>query len=463
MLTKTFSLAVFSTPALGLFATRYWDCCKPHCSWTANTYGNTPVMPSCTAANVTISDANTQSACTSATASNAYTCFNNIPYAVDANSAIGFAAVPVSDTNKDVCGKCYKLTFTGAGQSGSNPGATALAGKTMIVQASNIGYDVNHDQFDIQIPGGGVGAFDACSSQWGATDLGAQYGGFLTQCQSSVDRNNLDALKTCVRNKCNTIFSASKFAMLKQGCLWFVDWYQCADNPIVTSVEVACPAALSAISGMTRGPPPPTAPTNPPTPLPTLPPGQCPSTANCGCSWANAGTCGTNDGSTCNIACCCPFRQSNPTAAVPTSAPPTTKQPTSIPTTATPTAKNPTSPTGTTPTTAAPTNKNPTATAPTNAAPTIKSPTAASPTIKPTNPTPKPTVACPSTANCGCSWANANSCATNDGSTCNIACCCPFRQSVTVGAQSAEVNGVQEKTVSFFVYLALFIAPVLLN
>lgn len=314
---QAISVLLLTEAAHALFATRYWDCCKPHCSWTANTYGVNP-MPSCTAANATIADTMTQSACSSATATNAYTCFNNVPVAVDANNAIGFAAVPVTSTNppSDVCGKCYKLTFTGAGQYGSNPGATALAGKSMIVQASNIGYDVSHDQFDLQIPGGGVGAFDACSSQWGATDLGAQYGGFLTQCQNGGSPP-LDQLKTCVRNKCNTIFAGRPtFAPLLAGCLWFVDWFQCADNPVVTSVEVTCPTALLAISGMNRNP------TNPTTPAPTTPTSPTSSTTptsstsaptacvagNCVCSWATSATCATNDGTPCNIACCCPFR-----------------------------------------------------------------------------------------------------------------------------------------------------------
>ena len=42
-------------------------------------------------------------------------------------------------------------------------------------------YDVNHGQFDIMIPGGGPGAFNGCS-QMGISCAGAQYGGFLTEC-----------------------------------------------------------------------------------------------------------------------------------------------------------------------------------------------------------------------------------------------------------------------------------------
>ncbi|MEI8634903.1 hypothetical protein P4S72_28405 [Vibrio sp. PP-XX7] len=43
-----------------------------------------------------------------------------------------------------------------------------MQGKTMIVQALNIGYDVSGGQFDLLVPGGGVGAFNACSAQWGS-------------------------------------------------------------------------------------------------------------------------------------------------------------------------------------------------------------------------------------------------------------------------------------------------------
>jgi hypothetical protein len=37
----------------------------------------------------------------------------------------------------------------------------------MIVQATNVGSDVGEGQFDLAIPGGGVGLFNACTAQWG--------------------------------------------------------------------------------------------------------------------------------------------------------------------------------------------------------------------------------------------------------------------------------------------------------
>jgi hypothetical protein len=51
----------------------------------------------------------------------------------------------------------FRLTFT----------STSISGKKMIVQATNVGADVGEGQFDLAIPGGGVGLFNACTKQWG--------------------------------------------------------------------------------------------------------------------------------------------------------------------------------------------------------------------------------------------------------------------------------------------------------
>ena len=40
--------------------------------------------------------------------------------------------------------------------------------------ASNIGYAVSGGQFDIMIPGGGVGLFKGCASIFGTGNMGAQ-------------------------------------------------------------------------------------------------------------------------------------------------------------------------------------------------------------------------------------------------------------------------------------------------
>lgn len=240
------------------YATRYWDCCKAHCAWAGNVPSQMDPMGQCTKDDKPIfpADPNRVSACDSPTATAAYTCHDNMPWSVSETLSYGFAAVPAVG---DTCGKCFKLTFSGTGHydSGNTPkiGAASLKGKQMIVQATNIGYDVGGKQFDVMIPGGGVGLFDACTAQWGVSDsskLGAQYGGFLSRCQNEVGYDNHEALKECVMDTCDEIFGDSKFPRLHDGCKWFVDWFNVADNPNLSYEEVECPAALVAVSGMMR-------------------------------------------------------------------------------------------------------------------------------------------------------------------------------------------------------------------
>lgn len=218
-------------------ATRYWDCCKPHCAWSGNTSGLNTINSCDRSDNATGADS--QSACQGGPA---YMCQNMAPWAVNDKLAYGFAAV---GAKTDICGRCYQLQFTGSSyNAGADPGSMALGGKTMIVQSINIGGDVASGQFDILTPGGGVGAFNACSSQWGVTsaDLGPTYGGFLAKCKAQS--NDHSALKSCVMQSCMNVFEAHNLTELAAGCKWFVDWYQVADNPALKYKEVACPSDL---------------------------------------------------------------------------------------------------------------------------------------------------------------------------------------------------------------------------
>ncbi|MBN2803094.1 MAG: hypothetical protein JXR91_08365 [Deltaproteobacteria bacterium] len=218
---------------------RYWDCCKLHCSWTSNVFTGNPA-PSCSQSNVSQGvDDSITSACNGG---DGYACWNLAPWAVGNKLSYGYAAVPVTG---DICGKCYQLYFTGG----------RVIGKTMIVQAVNIGYDVAGGLFDIQIPGGGVGAFDACSKQWGvaSSSLGANYGGFLSTCKSTYGTGaSTSVLQSCVMDKCNSIFGATGREDLLAGCKWFVDWFEVSDVPTLIYKEIACPAAITANSGMYR-------------------------------------------------------------------------------------------------------------------------------------------------------------------------------------------------------------------
>ena len=215
------------------FATRYWDCCMPHCAWpehggkakTCDAKGKTPIGN------------NNGSICSNGQGT---TCTSQTPIIVSEKLAYAFAATPGND---NTCGKCFALTFTGQGKYETKANHQALKGKTLVVMASNIGYDVQGGQFDVMIPGGGVGAFNGCANMgWG--DQGAQYGGLLSKCEDEVgyDGDLLNKRKQCLTEKCNKSFANDSEA--KEGCLFLATWMEAAGNPLHTYKEVDCPQAL---------------------------------------------------------------------------------------------------------------------------------------------------------------------------------------------------------------------------
>jgi hypothetical protein len=198
------------------YATRYWDCCQPHCAqFDGHRCGQDGVS----------NTGDQNSACSGG---GAFACYDEAPKAMSDCLSYGY----IAKTNPN-CGQCYRIQFTGEGQYDPNdPGSQLIKGKQMIVKVSNTGGDVAGNQFDLMIPGGGVGQFDACSRQWGTSDLGAQYGGFLTNCSGSHDEK-----KECVRQECMKIPAGAA----RDGCIWFVDWLEVADNPKFTSQQTDCP------------------------------------------------------------------------------------------------------------------------------------------------------------------------------------------------------------------------------
>ncbi|CAG8975004.1 hypothetical protein HYALB_00012136 [Hymenoscyphus albidus] len=201
--------------------TRYWDCCKASCGWKGKislASGANPVG-SCDARDNHMSNYDAPSGCNKG---GAYMCSNQSPWAVSESLAYGFAATTIAGGKESSwCCACYELTFTSG----------AVPGKKMIVQTTNTGGDLAANQFDLAIPGGGVGIFNGCTAQWGApsTGWGAQYGGISSrsQCDSFPEK-------------------------LKAGCYWRFDWFGGSDNPSMTFKEVTCPAALTAKSGCVR-------------------------------------------------------------------------------------------------------------------------------------------------------------------------------------------------------------------
>lgn len=248
------------------WSSRYWDACKPHCSWPGNvdtTSEETYQAGLTTARNCNINDveiptftlskdvseywtgyAGTTSACSDGGGANgAFTCTDMAPIAVNDTLAYAFVAAPGSQA---ACGKCFHLHYNG-GNHDNNVKAThkALKGKHLIVMASNIGHDVEVGQFDMMVPGGGVGAFDALSTQIGVSkdQLGVTYGGFLSECQQSLGWDNtVEAYQNCIIEKCDAVFP--NHPNLLRGCKWFAEWYMAADNPTYVYEVIECPQYL---------------------------------------------------------------------------------------------------------------------------------------------------------------------------------------------------------------------------
>ena len=271
------------------WASRYWDGCKPHCSWPDNVETSQPwaICRNCDRDNKEMPayflhpDASTywpgqylgtpnagennlshealweRSSVYSDwkitnpaySGSPAYTCWDMIPHKINDTLAYAFAATPLDGVNR--CGKCYQLQFDGDDQ--KNPGRgrdthQALIGKTLIVLSNNTG-GLEPDQFDIMIPGGGVGACqDAFTKQIGISkeNLGPDYGGLLSVCMSKVDyyKTSKEILQNCVIEECHKVFGSSKSKELLDGCLFMADWYMAADNPTFVYKEVECPQYL---------------------------------------------------------------------------------------------------------------------------------------------------------------------------------------------------------------------------
>ncbi|MCL2688941.1 MAG: hypothetical protein FWE57_03710 [Chitinispirillia bacterium] len=226
---------------------RYWDGCKPSCAWTDNA-GAAGATRHCDMQDRPLATGNgQQSSCRGGTS---FTCWDMIPWVSSNDPLLAYGFVATTPPN--TCGTCWELTFVGRGQHGTHPTHQALTGRRMIVMATNIGGDVGVNQFDLLVPGGGVGLFDSFSWQLGLNSgynpgnqghpsLGHQYGGFLRNCGDGA----LAPTQACVRERCNTVFAGTgRREWLRAGCNFYVDWLMAANNPEFTRRTVACPAEL---------------------------------------------------------------------------------------------------------------------------------------------------------------------------------------------------------------------------
>jgi len=226
----------------GTWTTGYWDCCKPSCSWPGKGNVDRPARACDARTGLTIQDRNARSVCGGGTAAS---CQNYQPFLVNRNLAYGFAAAVsgssglTGDTN---CGQCYELQFVDRRHQGGWGGANPhLVNKSMVIQVTNIGYDVNGEHsFDLQVPGAGQGLFsDGCAREYpgyspGDFDCDNRYGG------------------------CADIKGCSRLPPgLRPGCEWRYNWYYWlrqdgqTNNPFVRFHRVRCPSEITAISGST--------------------------------------------------------------------------------------------------------------------------------------------------------------------------------------------------------------------
>jgi len=197
--------------------TQYWDACKPSCGWSGK--GGLRAS-SCNITGGGKAKNDDASACSNG---NSYTCMDQAPRKVG-NVSFGYAAINMGD-----CGDCYQLDFPN--------------GHVMVVMKSNIGNLNEGAAFDIMIPGGGAGDFDALTKQVQNSgvsnpDMGSRYGGFRLACNNSV---------SCVKQKCDATFK--NLPDLRAGCNWYADNLGNSnasfDNPTVKYKKVTCPSELT--------------------------------------------------------------------------------------------------------------------------------------------------------------------------------------------------------------------------
>ncbi len=213
--------------------TRYYDCCKPSCAWPGKggAMGVTAPSRTCKADGITKADELEKSGCPNDFGT-AFTCFDNQPVAVNDKLAYGFVATKLKQVEKpdDTCCSCFLLTFIGDEQ---NPG---LEGKQMVVQQTNIGYDLapsdGDAHFDIMIPGGGEGIFHGCTD--GQFKLKAGYqekNGRKWDPVWGYEYGGVDSIEQCEN------FPPE----LREGCKFRFEWGKGMDNPKVKFQRVKCP------------------------------------------------------------------------------------------------------------------------------------------------------------------------------------------------------------------------------
>ncbi|KAJ8605640.1 hypothetical protein CTAYLR_000130 [Chrysophaeum taylorii] len=218
----------------GASTTASWDCCKPSCAWhKANNLEN-PVATCDAKTGARLADADRVSVCDGGTSA---TCTDHVPWAVNDGLAMGFAAASTRngafrETGLDgdkSCGQCFELVFKDTSHPWGGGAHPDLVGKSMVVQAINIGtFPSEQDAFNLLLPGAGAPDKNAAGCR-------AQFGKKYKKFDSETQRD-----------------CAKLPPQLADGCAFRFDWFREAwtNNPWVDFRRVRCPDDLVAKSGV---------------------------------------------------------------------------------------------------------------------------------------------------------------------------------------------------------------------
>ncbi|KAF3933969.1 Endoglucanase-5 [Dactylella cylindrospora] len=199
----------------------YWDCCKPSCAWPEKGPWLTHPVDTCNKDDSPLEGFTAGSAC--GQGGTAYVCNDQQPWAVNDTFSYGFiSAYIVGATEFDWCCSCYELNFINNG----------VAGKRMIVQASNTGYDdPSRNIFGVGAPGE-VDYADGCLNRYDGAG-----NGFLGKMGNRVTS----------REDCEELPEP-----LQSGCFWRFDWFNDSFKPNMTFQRVKCPTELTDKTGCIR-------------------------------------------------------------------------------------------------------------------------------------------------------------------------------------------------------------------
>eukprot|EP00933_Yihiella_yeosuensis_P053443 TRINITY_DN51686_c0_g1_i1.p1 TRINITY_DN51686_c0_g1~~TRINITY_DN51686_c0_g1_i1.p1 ORF type:complete len:335 (+),score=50.13 TRINITY_DN51686_c0_g1_i1:84-1007(+) len=220
--------------------TRYWDCCKPSCAWPDKFEAISPVRVCAADSSLHSQGTNVENACGGGGVKDTvqgpgYSCPNQQPFFDFAtnNSFLFAAAAIIGQTEKEMCCACFELVFLRQTRAGR-----------VFVQVTNTGGDLGENHFDLQIPGGGFGIFDACTGT--STRHPAQFPKSPTEAWGSR-YGGLLAAGGKTASACQRIPEA-----VRAGCIWFYNYMEALDNPKVHFARVRCPKQLTEVSGCRR-------------------------------------------------------------------------------------------------------------------------------------------------------------------------------------------------------------------